>query len=126
LTTAFFFAKWAYYMFYCISYQTESELHKTVKIANQVMIFMHSIFLAYALFNHKDPKQHEFGYLTIFIIATLLVLNVVVTLNPITREDRIDPLSRGCCSSQNLMPTISFMFCFWVFEIHRYLVATDA
>jgi len=108
-----------------MSYSIERELNKLVKLANQAVIFIHSIFLTYALINHTDEKQCEFGYLTIFIIAILMVLNIVVTLNPISKEERIDLHARGCCSSSNMMPTISFMFCLQVLELHHYLAATD-
>lgn len=101
-----------YYVFYCMSYRVENKLNKMVKVANQTLIFTHTIFLICVLFNHADSKQNEFGYLTIFVVITLFVLNVIVTLNPIQREDNIDVHNRGCCSSNNIMPTISFIFCF--------------
>lgn len=79
-----------YYVFYCISYSTESSLNRAAKISNQLLIFGHTILLTLALFNHADPKQKELGYLTIFIVVTLTVLNAVVTLNPIQREESVD------------------------------------
>lgn len=111
-------------MFYSISYRVEYEFNKWIKIANMAVIFMYAIFFAYALFNHMDPRQYELGYLTIFIISTLLVLNVILTLNPIYREEGVDSYSRSCCSSQNLMMTISCIFCFQIMEIHHFLAAT--
>lgn len=69
------------------------------KVANMMIIFPYSIILSYNLFNHQDPKQYELGYLTIFIISTLLVLNVVLTLNPIYKDQGTDSYSRSCCSS---------------------------
>ena len=123
--TGWLLTKTVYYLFFCISYKVESELNKFVKIANQVLIFMHSILLTAALVNFKDPKQQELGYLTIFIISTLMALNVVVTLNPISREERVDLHARSCCSSVNIMPTISFLFCLQVLELHHFLVATE-
>lgn len=86
MCAAWLFAKTGYYVFYPISYTLESKLNKWIKIANMSVIFSFSIFLTYALFDHFDSKQYELGYLTIFIILTLLVLNVIVTLNPIARE----------------------------------------
>jgi len=99
LMVAWFFIKTGYYMFYSISYKVEYEFNKWIKIANMAVIFMYSIFFAYSLFNHTDPKQYELGYLTIFIISTLLVLNVILTLNPIYREEGVDSYSRSCCAS---------------------------
>lgn len=125
LLTVWFFIKTLYFMFYSISYRVEHELNKWVKVANMIIIFPYSMILSYALFNHHDPKQYELGYLTIFIISTLLVLNVVLTLNPIYKDQGTDSYSRSCCSSQNLMMTISFLFCFKVMEIHHFLVATE-
>lgn len=86
MTALWFFVKTAYYVFYSMSYSIESKLNKWIKIANMSVIFTFSIFLTYALFDHMDSKQYELGYLTIFIIITLLVLNIIVTLNPISRE----------------------------------------
>ena len=63
-----------------------------------LVIFVNSMFVCYALFNHEDEKQYELGYLTIFIICTLLILNVLLTLNPIQREEADDMYSRSCCS----------------------------
>ena len=64
--------------------------------------------------------------MTIFIICTLLVLNVLLTLNPIQRDDADDMHSRSCCSAQNIMMTISVLFCLKVLELHNLLVATPA
>lgn len=86
MTALWFFVKTAYYVFYSMSYSIESKLNKWIKIANMSVIFTFSIFLTYSLFDHMDSKQYELGYLTIFIIITLLVLNIIVTLNPISRE----------------------------------------
>lgn len=66
----------------------------------------------------------ELGYLTIFIITTLLILNVLLTLNPIQRAEADDMHTRSCCSSQNIMMTISVLFCLKVLELHNLLVAT--
>jgi len=90
LLVAWLFTKTIYYMFYVISYRVEHELNKWVKIANMTVIFIYSIFLSYALFNHFDQKQYELGYLTIFIMTTLLILNVILTLNPIHRDEGTD------------------------------------
>jgi hypothetical protein len=125
LIASWLLMKTFYYLFYCISYKAESDMNRLVKIFNQILIFSHSIFLTYSLFNHLNAKQYELGYLTIFIICTLFVLNVVVTLNPISREDSVDLNARGCCSSNNIMPTISFLFCFQVLELHHFLAATE-
>jgi len=86
LLTVWFFTKTIYFMFYSISYKVEHELNKWMKVANMIIIFPYSMILSYALFNHHDPKQYELGYLTIFIMSTLLVLNVVLTLNPIYKD----------------------------------------
>jgi len=112
-------------MFYSMSYKVEYELNKWMKVANMIIIFPYSMILSYALFNHHDPKQYELGYLAIFIMSSLLVLNVVLTLNPIYKDQGTDSYSRSCCSSQNLMMTISFLFCFKVMEIHHFLVASE-
>lgn len=93
-----FFAKTGYYMFYAMGYKVEHNYNRWIKIANMVIIFINSIFICYALFNHSDEKQYELGYLTIFIISTLLILNVLLTLNPIQREEADDMHSRSCCS----------------------------
>ena len=123
LMVAWFFAKTGYHMFYSISYKVEYEFNKWIKIANMCVIFMYSIFFSYALFNHTDARQYELGYLTIFILSTLLVLNIILTLNPIYREEGANQ-SRSCCSSSNLMMTISCIFCFKIMELHHFLVAT--
>jgi hypothetical protein len=86
LLAAWFFFKTCYHMFYSMSYRTESELNKWIKVANMFVVFPYFIFMSYSLFNHLDPKQYELGYLTIFIMTTLFVLNVVLTLNPIYRD----------------------------------------
>ena len=125
LMVLWFFAKTIYYMFYSLSYKVECELNKWMKVANMCIVFPYSILMSYSLFNHFDPKQYELGYLTIFIMSTLFVLNVVLTLNPIYRDYGSDKYSRSCCSGQNLMMTISFIFCFKVMEIHHFLAATD-
>ena len=83
MTLLWLFAKTTYYLFYSISYSLESILNKWIKVLNMVIIFGFSIIMTYALFNRKDSKQQELGYLTIFIIVTLLILNLIVTLNPI-------------------------------------------
>ena len=83
MTALWLFAKTFYYLFYSISYNLESKLNKWIKVLNMVIIFGFSIIMTYALFNRKDAKQQELGYLTIFIIVTLLILNLIVTLNPI-------------------------------------------
>jgi hypothetical protein len=124
MTSLWFFSKTAYYLFYSMSYTIESELNKWIKVANMTVIFIFSIFLTYSLFDHMDSKQYELGYLTIFIIFTLLVLNIIVTLNPISREQGVDLHQRSCCSSQNLMATMSFLFCFNILELHNIFVAT--
>jgi hypothetical protein len=124
LMICWFFAKTMYYMFYSMSYRTEHMLNKWIKIANMMVIFINASFLCYALFNHFDEKQYELGYLTIFIICTLLLLNVLLTLNPISREDANDMFARSCCSGQNIMMTISVLFCLKVLELHNLLVAT--
>lgn len=90
LMVGWFLTKSAYYIFYPISYKVEYELNKWSKISNMILIFVYSIFLSYALFNHHDPKQYELGYLTIFIFSTLLILNVILTLNPIRRDEGVD------------------------------------
>ena len=100
------------------------KLNRWIKIANMLVIFINAIFICYALFNHRDEKQYELGYLTIFIISTLLILNVLLTLNPIQREEQEDMHTRSCCSSQNIIMTISVLFCLNVLEIHNLLVAT--
>jgi hypothetical protein len=87
LLSGWFFTKTIYYMFYSMSYKTECELNKWVKVANMFIVFPYAIFMSYSLFNHFDPKQYELGYLTIFIMSTLFVLNVVLTLNPIYRDN---------------------------------------
>jgi hypothetical protein len=56
LIVTWFFIKTAYFMFYSISYRVEYEFNKWIKIANMAVIFMYSIFFAYSLFNHTDPK----------------------------------------------------------------------
>mgnify|MGYP006893774551 CR=1 FL=1 len=83
MTALWLFAKTTYYLFYSMSYSLESKLNKWMKVLNMVIIFGFSIIMTYALFNRKDNKQQELGYLTIFIIVTLLILNLIVTLNPI-------------------------------------------
>jgi hypothetical protein len=108
-----------------MSYSLESKLNKWIKVLNMVIIFGFSIIMTYALFNRKDSKQQELGYLTIFIIVTLLILNLIVTLNPIQREDGIDLHQRSCCSSQNLMATLSFLSCFGILELHYSFAATN-
>lgn len=83
IVTAWFFINTGYFIFYPISYKIECEFNKWIKIANMVVIFSYSIFVSNALFNHYDPKMLELGYLTIFIISTLMLLNLILTLNPI-------------------------------------------
>lgn len=119
-----FFAKTGYYMFYAMSYKIEHTYNKWIKIANMLVIFINAIFICYALFNHQDEKQYELGYLTIFIICTLLILNVLLTLNPIQREEADDMYTRSCCSGQNIMMTVSVLFCLKVLELHNFLVAS--
>ena len=122
----YLFMKTVYYLLYPISYKVEGELEKWTKVVSMGVVFSTSIYLTLALFDFKDSKQYELGYLAIFIIATLLLLNVIVTLNPIERYDQgVDMYQRSCCSGQNLMMTISFLFCFKVLELHHFLVATD-
>ena len=91
-----------------------------------LVIFLNAIFICFALFNRQDDKQHEMGYLAIFIICTLLILNVLLTLNPIQREEADDMYSRSCCSAQNIIMTVSVLFCLKVLELHNLIVATPA
>lgn len=126
LISLWLFMKTGYYVFYSISYKVENELNKWIKVGNMAIIFMHTVFMVYSLFNHTDERQHELCYLAIFIIVTLLILNVIVALNPIMREEGIDLLDRSCCSSTNLMPTISCLFCFQVLELHHFFGASEA
>ena len=122
----YLFMKTIYYLLYPISYKVEGELEKWSKVVSMGYVFSTCVFLTLALFNFDDSKQYELGYLAIFIICTLLVLNVIVTLNPIERYDQgVDMYQRSCCSGKNLMMTISFLFCFKVLELHHFLVATD-
>lgn len=113
IVAAWCFVKTVYNVFYCMSYKVESQLNRMNKVANQIFLFVHTILLTYALFNHNDKKQYEFGNLSIFVVITLMFLNIIVTLNPIIREDRVDLRQRSsCCSGTNIMQTISIVFCF--------------
>ena len=122
----YLFLRTGYQMFYSLSYSFENKYNRWIKIGSMVVIFVNAIFLSYALFNQKDEKQYELCYLTIFIICTLLLINILLTLNPIMKEDASDLDSRSCCSSQNIMMTVSVLFCLKVFELHNYIVATDS
>lgn len=53
-------------------------------------------------------------------------MNVLLTLNPIQRDEADDMHSRSCCSAQNIMMTVSVLFCLKVLELHNLLVATPA
>eukprot|EP00356_Strombidium_inclinatum_P004007 CAMPEP_0170496638 /NCGR_PEP_ID=MMETSP0208-20121228/22276_1 /TAXON_ID=197538 /ORGANISM="Strombidium inclinatum, Strain S3" /LENGTH=110 /DNA_ID=CAMNT_0010773239 /DNA_START=1341 /DNA_END=1673 /DNA_ORIENTATION=+ len=108
-----------------MSYKTEQELNRYAKVGSILILFSSAIVLVYSLFNHFDPKQYELGYLTIFIISTLMVLNVVLTLNPIARDDTHNAHDRqSCCSNQNLLLSISCVFVLQILEVHNLMAAT--
>lgn len=134
LMITWFFAQTIYFTFYPISYKVEGLLNRQIKIINTLLIFANSIFFSIILYNNNidldENKRNqkisiEMGYLTIFIMCTLIVLNVILILNPIHRDgELIDIYQRSCCSSQNLIMTISVLFCLQVIEIHHLFFST--
>lgn len=114
----YFAAKLVYHTFYAMSYKVESQLSKTSKLASLVALFGSAISLCLIMMDHRDPKQSELGFLLIFVLGLLFLLNSVLTLNPLQREASAPQNRRSCCKGSSLLLTISVVVILMVMELH--------